>query len=68
VELLVDLRGYVVKTSRYSKYTPLFKNYVEFMETADQRIFLMKDMAAIRNAVRLGADPHHGDHASMVFN
>jgi hypothetical protein len=31
VELVEDLRGYVVKLPRYSKYTPVLKNSVGFL-------------------------------------
>jgi hypothetical protein len=57
----------VVKISRYSKYAPLLKNSISFMETADWRIFLMKDLAAVEEAIRLVAEPYQGDYASLVF-
>ena len=66
-ELVEDLRPFVVKISRYSKYAPLLKNSISFMETADWRIFLMKDSAAVEEAVRLGAEPYQGDYGSLVF-
>ena len=66
-ELVEDLRPFVVKVSRYSKYAPLLKNSISFMETTDWRIFLMKDSAAVEEAVRMGAEPYQGDYASLVF-
>lgn len=57
-ELIEDLRPYVVKLSRYSKYAPILKNSIAFMETPDQRIFLMKDLAALEEAVRMGAEAY----------
>jgi hypothetical protein len=36
-----DLRPFIVKLSRYSKYAPLLKNSIAYMETPDWRIFLM---------------------------
>lgn len=66
-ELVEDLRPFVVKISRYSKYAPLLKNSISFMETADWRIFLMKDSAAVEEAVRMGAEPYQGDYASLIF-
>jgi len=62
-----DLRPFVVKISRYSKYAPLLKNSISFMETADWRIFLMKDLAAVEEAMRLGAESFKGDYASLIF-
>jgi hypothetical protein len=66
-ELVEDLRPFVVKISRYSKYAPLLKNSISFMETSDLRIFLMKDMAAVEEAMRLGAEPYKGDYGSLAF-
>jgi len=66
-ELVEDLRPYVVKLSRYSKYAPLLKNSISFMETADWRIFLMKDKAAVEEALRLGAEQYQGDYGSLAF-
>jgi hypothetical protein len=34
-ELVEDLRPFVIKLSRYSKYAPLLKNSVTYMETPD---------------------------------
>ena len=53
-ELVRDLRPFVIKLSRYSKYAPLLKNSVAYMETPDWRIFLMKDSASVEEAVRMG--------------
>ena len=55
VDLVEDLRGYVVKLPRYSKYAPVLKNSVAMIETPEWRIFLMKDLAAIEEAQRQGA-------------
>ena len=66
-DLVEDLRPFVIKLSRYSKYAPLLKNSISFMETTDWRIFLMKDSAAVEEAVRMGAEPYQGDYGSLVF-
>jgi len=66
-ELVEDLRHYVVKLSRYSKYAPLLKNSISHMETSDWRIFLMKDLAAVEEAKRMGAEMYQGDYGSLVF-
>ena len=50
VELVEDLKGYVVKLPRYSKYAPVLKNSVAMIETPEWRIFLMKDLAAVEEA------------------
>ena len=54
-DLVEDLKGYVVQISKTSKYAPILKNSVAFKETANERIFLMKDLAAVEEAVGLGA-------------
>ena len=66
-ELVEDLRPYVVKLSRYTKYAPLLKNSVSHMETNDSRIFLMKDLAAVEEAAWMGAELYQGDYGSLVF-
>ena len=55
VELVEDLRGYVVKLPRYSKYAPVLKISVAMIESPEWRIFLMKDLAAVEEAQRQGA-------------
>jgi len=55
VELVEDLKGYVVKLPRYSKYAPVLKNSVAMIETPEWRIFLMKDLAAVEEAQKHGA-------------
>ena len=60
VELVEDLNGYVVKMSRYTKYAPLLKKSVAFVETRDWRIFLMKDQLAVEDAIRQGAKLYQG--------
>jgi hypothetical protein len=62
-----DLRPFVVKLSRYSKSALLLKNSISSMETVDWRIFLMKDIASVEEAMRLGAEPYQGDYSSLVF-
>jgi hypothetical protein len=54
-DLVEDLTGYVVKLPKFSKYAPILKNSVATKETATERLFLMKDLAAVEEAVGLGA-------------
>jgi hypothetical protein len=46
-DLVEDLKGYVVELSKTSKYASILKNSVAFKETANERLFLMKDLAAV---------------------
>jgi len=57
-----DLRGYVVQLPKFAKYAQVLKNSVAFKETANERIFLMKDLAAVEDAVSLGAKIYEGEN------
>ena len=50
-----NTKGYVVKLNRYSRYGSVLKNSVARIETPKWRIFLMKDMASVQEALRQGA-------------
>jgi len=54
-DLVADLKVHVVELSKTSKYASILKNSVAFKETANERIFRMKDLAAVEEAVGLGA-------------
>ena len=54
-DLVEDLKGYVVELPKSAKYAQILKNSVAFRETANERIFLMKDLAAVEEALGLGA-------------
>ena len=58
---LEDLKGYVVKLDKFSKYAPVLKNSVAFKETPKERIFLMKDLAAVEEAIEFGAELYEGE-------
>ena len=58
-----NLQGYVVKLPKFAKYAQILKNSVAVKETATERIFLMKDLAAVEEAVVLGAKIVEGDIA-----
>jgi hypothetical protein len=54
-DLVEDLKDYVVKLPKFAKYAQILKNSVASKETATERIFLMKNLAAVEEAVSLGA-------------
>ncbi len=56
-----DLKGYVVKLDKFSKYAPVLKNSVAYTETAKERIFPMKGRAAVEEAIEFGAEVYKGD-------
>ena len=66
-ELEENLKPFVVKISSYSKYAPLLKNSIAHMETPDWRIFLMKDLSSVEEAMRMGAKMYQGNYDSLVF-
>jgi len=59
-DLVEDLKGYLVQLPKYAKYAQVLKNSVAYKVLKDQRIFLMKDLAAVEEAVRLGAQVYEG--------
>jgi hypothetical protein len=54
-ELVENLKGYMVKLPKFAKHAQILKNPEASKETATERIFLMKDLAAIEEALNLGA-------------
>ncbi|MDF0593721.1 hypothetical protein P0O24_09005 [Methanotrichaceae archaeon M04Ac] len=58
-----NLKGYMVKLDKFSKYTPVLRNSVAFTETPKERIFLMKDLAAVEEAIEFCAEIYKGDVA-----
>jgi hypothetical protein len=50
----------VVKLPKFTKYAQILKNSVATKETTTDRIFLMKDLAAVEEAVGLGAEKVEG--------
>lgn len=56
-----DLKGYVVKLDKFSKYVPVLKNSVAYKETPKERIFLMKDQATVEEAIEFGAEIYKCD-------
>lgn len=62
-DLVEDLQGYVVQLPKNIKYAQILKNSVASKETASERIFLMKDLVAVEEAVGLGAKIVEGEVA-----
>ena len=50
----------MVQLSKSAKYAQVLKNSVAFKEIANERLFLMKDLAAVEEAVGLGAKVYEG--------
>ena len=60
-DLVENPQGYMVKLPKFAKYAQILKNSVAFKETLTERIFLMRDLAAVEEAVGLGAKIVEGD-------
>jgi len=54
------LKGYVVELTKSAKYAQILKNSVAFRETANEKVFLMKDLAAVEETMGLGAKINEG--------
>ena len=58
VYLIEDPADFMVKIGKDKKYAGILRNSVDFRETKDARIFIMKDMAAVEEAISLGAEKY----------
>ena len=59
-DLVEDLKGYLVQLPKHAKYAQVLKNSVAYEMPGDKRIFVMKDLAAVEEAVSLGAEVYEG--------
>ncbi len=64
-DLIEDQKGYVVQLPKSAKYAQILKNSVAFKEIATERVFLMKDLATVEEAVSLGARIYEGEIPSF---
>ncbi len=60
IDLVEDPSKYVVKLDKSSRYAPVLKNSVEYTETLNERIFLMKDLLSVEEALSFGAKIYEG--------
>ncbi len=58
--LVEDLAGYVVSLDKSSKYAPVLKNSIEYVEIQNERVFLMKDQVSVEEALEFGAEIYDG--------
>jgi len=57
-KLIEDMSEYSVKIDRYKKYADILKNSIEQTEIGSNRIFLMKDMFSVEQAIEQGAEKY----------
>ena len=60
-DLIEDLSPYLVKLDKFKKYAPVLKNSVAYTETLKERIFVMKDLASVEEALDFGAEVYEGE-------
>ena len=51
-----DFHDYMVKIDRFKKYSNILKNSIEYTEIRSDRIFVMKDMLSMEQAIEQGAE------------
>ena len=51
-----DTAEYTVKVDRFKKYAPILKNSIHSEERGKERVFVMKDLAAVEEAIGKGAE------------
>jgi len=51
-----DTAEYTVKIDRFKKYAPILRNSIDSSEGEKERVFIMKDMASVEEAVDRGAE------------
>ncbi len=51
-----DTSEYTVKIDRFKKYAPILKNSIDSTEREKDRVFIMKDLASVEEAIAKGAE------------
>jgi len=56
--LVEDISKYLVKIKHTMKYAKILKNSIEQTEIGSDRVFLMKDLLSVEQAIELGAEKY----------
>lgn len=59
--LIEDTSDYTVKIDRRQKYAAILKNSIDYDEKGRDRIFIMKDLASVEEAIEKGAEKYSED-------
>jgi hypothetical protein len=51
-----DTAEYTVKIDRFKKYAPILRNSIDSAEQGKERVFVMKDLASVEEAISKGAE------------
>ncbi len=54
--LIEDTSDYTVKIDWFKKYAPILRNSIDFTEREKERVFIMKDLASVEEAIGQGAE------------
>ena len=54
--LIEDTSEYTVKIDRFKKYAPILRNSIDSTEKEKERVFIMKDLASVEEAIGEGAE------------
>ena len=54
--LIEDISAYTVKINRFKKYRAILKKSIDYDEKGKDRIFIMKDLVSVEDAIVNGAE------------
>lgn len=54
--LIEDTSEYTVKINKFKKYAPILRNSIDSTEREKDRVFVMKDLASVEEAIGKGAE------------
>jgi len=54
--LIEDTSDYTAKIDRFKKYAQILKNSIDSTEREKERVFIMKDLASVEEAIAKGAE------------
>jgi hypothetical protein len=54
--LIEDTSEYTVKINKFKKYAPILRNSIDSTEREKDRVFIMKDLASVEEAIGKGAE------------
>ena len=54
--LVEDTAEYTVKINKFKKYAPILRNSIDSTEREKDRVFVMKDLASVEEAIGKGAE------------
>lgn len=61
IYFIEDYSGYVVKLGKHCKYAGVLREAVAYKEVGEERLFLMKDLKAVEQAIQEGAEPYKAE-------